>query len=58
MRVCVFLKFACNVYVNTGFMTVRGTEARHIQINSHIYNATASISITAAGRKIFSWLVV
>lgn len=36
MRVCVFLKFACNVYVNTGFMTVRGTGARHIQINSHI----------------------
>lgn len=36
MCVCVFLKFACDVYINTGFNTVRGTEARHIQINTHI----------------------
>lgn len=36
---CVYVcvcKFACDVYVNTGFNAVRGTEARHIQINSHI----------------------
>lgn len=56
MRVCVFLKFACNVFVNTGFM--RPQEPDTFKSIHTRYNTTASISTTAAGRKTFSWLIV